>query len=127
MAKLLSRGAGNRLGKKSADAATRTAGRSEIGCGGAVTHRVARREERARYQATELAELRIHVRLIVVAGGERHLGQRLATSLQHAEHAAEAHHPGIQLGRKADLLAERRGQTRFRPPGLGTQGTDRYD
>src|SRR5690606_2750188 len=93
-----------RLGKKSA-LRTWLRTRSELDRRRAA--RVVRGEEVARREPAELAELRRHVRLVVVAGLERDVGERARAGVEQRERAAIAHDARIDLRRDADLLAKR--------------------
>src|SRR5262245_25846214 len=78
--------------------------------------RVARDHELAWRQPGELAEVGIEVRLVVVAGGEGHIGEGIRPALDHGERAAEADDAGVELRRHADLIAEAGHQARLREP-----------
>ncbi len=59
-----------------------------------------------------LAKLRVHVRLVVVAGAHRRAGERGTGPAQQRERAAEAMDPGVALGRHPHLLAKQRDELR---------------
>src|SRR4029453_5564366 len=82
--------------------------------------------ELARRQPGQLAELGIHVRLVVVAGGQGDVDQRPAARLEERRGPAEAHDTGVEIGRATELCAERGHQAGLRPPGLLAQPGDRH-
>src|SRR6185503_6497603 len=87
--------------------------------------RIARFQQLARRQASELPELRIEVRLVVVAGGACHVGERGGAALDHRERPPKADEARVDLRRDADLIAERRREARLRKSRLLTQAGDR--
>src|SRR5262245_42677605 len=79
-----------RLGKKSGGASV--PGRQD-----GDARRVARDQELARRQPGELAEVGVEMRLVVVAGGEGHIGEGIRPVLDHGECAAEADDAGVEF------------------------------
>src|SRR5262245_45282015 len=107
------------LGEKSGSRTT-VAGRSPVANG------VSRRQERARGDAAEGAEFRIHMGLVVVLRIERHVRQpRPPCGLQLTECSMEAHDARVELRLETDLISERLHQPRLREPGSLAQRCDR--
>src|SRR5579862_3146860 len=84
------------------------------------------RDELARCGARQLAELAVHVRLVVVAAALGDLGEPAASvALEQPHRALEADQPRSGLGRRPDLLAEAPDQMPPAAPELARELADR--
>src|SRR5688572_20165633 len=83
-------------------------GSSGLERGGAAG--VANRDELARREAGELAELRRHVRLVVVAGVERDRRERGGLAVEQVQRSPEADDARVHLRHHADLVAKDAGE-----------------
>jgi len=82
-------------------------------------------EEVSWREAAEIAELKVHVRLVIVAGHESDFSQRVSAFVEQCERATKADDSRILLGGETYLFAKSFNETFLRESRLVLESPDR--